>query len=361
MVETWSPDKATAAPSATQNNTITLRCIAIDDNSPDVKTFCFETLDDQPLLFEAGQFVILKAQIGGSCYQRAYTLASAPALGRSICEITIKRDGLFTQWLFGSFAIGQTIEASRPMGEFTLKSSHHDPLLFLSGGVGITPMLSLSRMIASHNLSLDVVFIHAARSDQDILFFDELKDIEATLPAFRYLQCVDTGSLRADLNEPIGLSWLKQTVPDIAERAVYCCGPQGFMDNMQLFCQMLGVDTTQFISESFGGQPSALAFASPSPSGLSDLGREQFFAIELQSSQRQFEASSHQSILQAYEAQQIPVMAMCRNGTCRSCARKLISGDMAEIYPQTLSEEERAMGYFLTCACRPTSDVVIAD
>lgn len=354
MVEIWSPS---LTQDESSNFPVLLRCIAIDNNSHDVKTFCFETIDGRSLSFKPGQYLVLEAPVGAKLLQRAYTIASAPIAGSSLCELTIKRDGQFTQWLFDCFEVGHTIRASLPTGHFTLDLANRDKLLLLSGGVGITPMLSFSRHIANQNLSLDVVFIHSARSAQECLFSDELKDIEVNQPNFRYLQTLDSGCDNSHLNGLITPLWLAQNVPDIVGRAVFCCGPQGYMDKMRAITELLKVPPNHFHWESFGSQPQANSNMANSASQPP----VQTYQIQLSRSKHQFEITSQQSIMQAFEAQQLPISGMCRNGGCRGCARQLISGEIEEIYPQALSDEEKEMGFILTCACRATSDLVIAD
>ena len=188
-----------------------VRCVKVIQETWDVRTFCF--MADQPVLFffKPGQFVTLELEIEGVPIMRSYTISSAPSVPYSF-SITIKRvpGGKVSNWLHDNLHEGQDLAVHGPVGNFNAIDFPAEKVLFLSGGVGITPVMSMARWYYDTNANVDMVFVHSARSPKDIIFHRELEHMAARINNFSlHVICEKHGlgeawaGYRGYLNQPM--------------------------------------------------------------------------------------------------------------------------------------------------------------
>jgi ferredoxin-NADP reductase/DMSO/TMAO reductase YedYZ heme-binding membrane subunit len=186
-----------------------------------VRTFRFAPADGGsiPFLFKAGQFLNLSLEIDGRRVGRSYTIASPPTRDGYI-ELTIKREknGQVSRFLHDMLMTGQGVAISAPAGRFTFDSTGHDSVLLVAGGVGITPVMSILRDLTDRCWPGKIDLLFSVRSADDIIFKDELLRVHVTItrdapPDWSGL----SGRITGDL--------LRRTVPDVAARPAFICGP----------------------------------------------------------------------------------------------------------------------------------------
>ena len=142
-----------------------LECTMVLSDSADVKTFCFRTVQPAWFQYAPGQFVTLEVDIDGEKHMRCYTLSSSPS--RPVClTITVKAEptGKVSGWLHHNLKRGSRVRAHGPSGIFSV---HHHPAskyIFLAGGVGITPLMSMTRWLFDQGRHTDVSFVQCART-----------------------------------------------------------------------------------------------------------------------------------------------------------------------------------------------------
>ncbi len=125
-----------------------------------------------------------------------------------------------------------SLKVSGPMGEFTYYDHPADKYLFVSGGSGITPLMSMARTLYDLAGTSDVVFIHNARSPDDIIFRRELEGMARHRPGFRFVPVCERDSARESWGGFRGLvsrSMIALAAPDFLEREVFVCGPSPYM------------------------------------------------------------------------------------------------------------------------------------
>ncbi len=299
--------------------------------------------------YRPGQFVTVEAEIDGRRICRSYTLSSTPSRAESF-EIAIKRvtGGPFSNWICDRLEVGDTLRMSGPFGEFSCVPKPAQKILLLSAGSGITPMLSMARWIADRAPGIDVVFLHIARKRAELMFSAELKAMARAQPNLR---------VRISLTqEPPESSWrgsrgrldarlLRRAVSDLPQRAVYLCGPEGFMSHAQELLRDGGLPAQQLHLESFdiGGS-------------LSGSGGEVHFAA----SEKSLTANGSESLLDLAESAGITIPSACRSGHCGECKVRCVSGDVQMTINDGLSADEIADGYVLTCVAAANGDVALA-
>jgi len=221
--------------------------------SAEITSFYFRPVDQQPILdFAPGQYIGMKLMIDGEEVRRNYSLSALAQVGRY--RISVKREtgGVVSNYLHDRLQVGDTLELFPPAGEFTLTASEK-PLVLISGGVGITPTLSM--LEAALETRRPIHFIHCARNANVHAFrnwVDELAEQHPQLQRFYCYAEPDEQGPAADhvglLTEDVLAKWLPQ------ERDVdaYFLGPKGFMSVVKRQLKALGVPEKQSRYEFFG-------------------------------------------------------------------------------------------------------------
>jgi len=373
---------------------ISVRCMKVIPETHDVKTFRFAA--DPPVLFshKPGQFLTLDLNIEGKRVVRSYTISSPPTSSH-LLDITVKRvpDGLVSNYLHDHVRAGDRLTVTNCGGKFNCWDIPARKILFISGGSGITPCMSMTRWLRDTESDCDIVFLHSARTPKDIIFRRELELIDAQRENFRlFITCS---------NSPYGESWpgsigrisaelLQMICPDLMERVVFTCGPQPFMAATRSLLDSLGFPRSSYHEESFGGRKAspaasaAAASASPAPARLTPIKQPvekppdpgevkrdlappenvpipsgKRFNIAFSASGKELICGSDELILEFAERNGIEIPSSCRAGSCGTCKTRKQSGSVETDCTDGLTEGEKMDGYILVCVSRPTSAVVL--
>ncbi|UAC48367.1 NO-inducible flavohemoprotein [Bacillus aquiflavi] len=225
-----------------------------------ITSFYLKTKDgDTVPTFLPGQYITIRVKVEGETYvlNRQYTLSDAP--GNDYFRISVKREaepnkpeGKVSNYLHDHIDVGDEIEISAPAGDFTLDTAASTPVVLLSGGVGITPMMSMFNTIAKQNKERSVTFIHAARNEEVQAFKNTVKEIIENLENAEKVYCYDkpVHPENADIVGHITKDVLENYVKDHAD--YYICGPVPFMKAMITNLQKLGVKEENIHYEFFG-------------------------------------------------------------------------------------------------------------
>ena len=336
-----------AAPTRLSSST-ELVCSKRVEETRDVATFYFP---NSTMQYVAGQFVMVTINIDGTNHRRAYSLSSTPSRTGDI-SITVKRvnGGLVSNYLLDNLRSGMPLELSRPMGQFNLqacKSTHK--VVMISAGCGITPIMSMTRYLLDNNTDADIKFIHFAKSTQDLIFRDEIKQFSLTHSNFTAVTVLSEEKANGYEYGLLSDEMLSQHLPDLTGRTVFTCGPTPFMALLKECLQDRNFNMQYFHQESFGESPVA----------QDSHQQRQQYRVSLLHSNQTVEIDHTNTLLDAIEAANVSIITECRSGVCGACKCKVTKGSVEPNSTLTLSEDELAQGYVLACSAQPTSDVVL--
>lgn len=339
--------------------TAKLRCIGIVPEAPDVKTFHFAAEDGSWFNHAPGQFITLALPVPGNTVYRTYTLSSTPTRPRR-ASVTVKaqKDSIGTRWLLDQFRIGDSLSAVGPAGDFTLPPKP-ERLLFVSGGSGVTPMMSMTRYLHDLAAEVDITFLHFARTPDDLLFCAELDGIAGTWPALKPRFIVDDTAGQAWAG-PVGRpneALLRELSADLADRDVFCCGPAFFMQAVREGVAAIAGSLTRYREESF--QPAAAP--APAVVDLNPGDSANACEVSFTKSSRSARIGGDATILTAAQQAGLAIPYACQMGLCGTCRVMKISGDVTMEHEGGISDEEIAEGYILACCARPASAAVAID
>jgi glycine betaine catabolism B len=346
-----------------------LVCCQVRQETHDVKSFFFRSPAGHTFSFEPGQFVTLELEIDGETINRCYTISSSPTRPHTI-SITVKRvpGGKVSNWLHDNLQAGSQVRVLGPAGEFTCARHPARKYLFLSAGSGVTPLMSMSR--AHHELSedRDIVFVHSARTPDDIIFARELDLIAATQGNFRTSFVCER--LGARTNWPgvtgfLSLPLLKLIASDFMEREIFTCGPAPYMKAVRDLLNEAGFDSKQYHEESFSFEtliddaPELLADVMPTPSGEEIVQQTNTFAVSFTRSNREIACGPDQHVLDAARQAGVRLPASCTQGMCGTCKVKLVSGQVEMKHNGGIRQREIDQGMVLLCCSKPLTDLVV--
>ena len=307
--------------------------------------------------FEAGQYINIFTVIDGVRTSRPYSISSSPKQ-RGYYEITVAgiQDGFVSNYFLNEVKIGDKFEANGPAGVFRFHPVFHSKKsLFLAGGSGITPFLSMTREIIETAQDRDIVMLYGSRNLASALYYDELKAYADKYDNFKlHLVISDKDDSWTGETGFIDKKLISKLVPDYAERTAYICGPQIMNDFCVSELKGLGLPEKQIRREMFGAKRDI----TQEPGWPEELTGQETFKITI--GDRVIDAKSGESVLTALERAGERVNVCCRSGECSLCRVQLISGNvfLAKGMLRRLADEK--FGYIHSCKAYPISDIEIA-
>jgi ferredoxin-NADP reductase/MOSC domain-containing protein YiiM len=341
---------------------------AIEWEGDDVVSLTMQDPDRQLLAMALpGQYVVLRLRgaAGDATVFRSYSLSGSPSSERYRVSVKLEPNSVAGSRL-RAFTVGDGVEISLPRGVFTLVSDAR-PLVLLSAGIGVTPVLAMLYSLAESHATRQVFWVYQARDGVHHPFADEVRHLMRALPNARAYVCysqpaaVDRIGEAFDAEGHLSRSTFEQIhIPRDAE--VYLCGPTRFMADMKEELAAVGVARESIHVEIFNGgestTPGVVSSASqvlPHPP-KNDSGTGALVSFARSGITAHWNASSFGSLLEMAEACDVPVHWSCRAGVCHVCESGLVAGTVA-YDPEPL--DKAADGNLLICCSRPEQDVVV--
>jgi ferredoxin-NADP reductase len=334
-----------------------LRISRIIEIAKDVKVFRLVSQNGYLPPFIAGQYISLPVEINGVRTSRPYSISSSPKQ-RGYYEITIKLvpDGFVSQYLFNDAKVGDIFEAASPAGHFYYNPLFHgSKLVFIAGGSGITPFMSMLREMSDLGLDdKEIHLIYGCQSEEDAFYQKELLEYVSERKNFTYDRVLS--SPREDFKGLTGFidsKVIMRLVPQWQTSTYYICGPSA----MYKFCvpelKKLGVPQKRIRREVFSSRQNI----ADEPGWPESISTED--VVHLKLGDRVFSAKAGESIMTALEKNKITVKSCCRSGECSLCRVKLNSGKVFQPESVLVRKSDRKYGYIHSCQSYPLSDVEI--
>jgi propane monooxygenase reductase component len=219
----------------------------------DMRHLVLRLVEPTEIKFFPGQYVDIK--VPGTDETRSFSMANTSSRDGGLLEFVIKiyPNGLFSQLLDTGLAAGDQLELTGPFGVFTLREGFETDLIFVGGGAGMAPILSLLRSMAERGLPRKATYFYGARGRRDLCFDEELRGLEEKLPGFKYVPA---------LSEPEdGDGWDGETglITDVVKRLAgglkgahaYVCGPPPMVEAAMPMLATAGVEEKRIYYDKF--------------------------------------------------------------------------------------------------------------
>jgi ferredoxin-NADP reductase len=322
---------------------IRARVVEVIHETDDVKTFVLQP-NAAWLGHRAGQYVPVEVEIDGVRVRRCYSISSAPS--DPLVSITVKKvhGGRVSTWLHTCVLPGNVLRLGQAAGDFTAPEGRLPELLLLSGGCGITPVMSIVRDLAHRDAIDDVVFVHYARSGSDVIFGEELADLAERHSGLRVHLCLDDAP-----QSPRGFDeeHFTRLVPDFAQRRTFLCGPAPLMTRVEEFWD--GAGASEHLTREQFTSPVTL---------VSSVASGEPVRVRLARAGREVVAQGAGSLLEQLErAGERPAYG-CRMGICHTCKCTKKRGAVQNLVTGEVSREPDEE--IRLCVSTAQSDVELA-
>jgi propane monooxygenase reductase subunit len=189
--------------------------------------------------FFPGQYVDIS--VPGTDEVRSFSMANTSARESGQLEFVIKvyPDGLFSEYLDKQLKVGDRLMVTGPYGVFMLRDAPDTDLIFVGGGAGMAPILSLLRSMAERGIDRKAVYYYGARRRADLCFEDELRALERTLPNFRFLPALSDEDWEGE--NGLITDVVSRSESALARAHAYICGPPPMVEAAVPLLTRLGV------------------------------------------------------------------------------------------------------------------------
>jgi len=287
--------------------------------------------------YEPGQYIGIGVLIDGRWRWRSYSLTSSPVRGSRTITITVKAmpEGFLSTHLVGGVAPGTIVRLAAPQGNFVMPDPAPASVLFITGGSGITPVMSMLRTLTRRDQITDVVHLHSAPTESDVMFGAELAELAQAHDGYR----VRMRSTRTEGR--LDLSRLDDEVPDWRQRQTWACGPEGMLNAAERVWQAAGIAERLHL-ERFAVSKAAV--------------HGQGGTVEFARSGKTLTVDAATPLMDAGEQVGVQMPFGCRMGICQSCVVGLLDGHVRDL--RTGVEKEPGTR-IQTCISAASGDCVL--
>lgn len=304
----------------------------------------FDVADDKKQFFQfkPGQYVDVEATITGEKIRRSYSICSSNLVDLSI-GIKAVPHGKMSNYLT-ELKVGDIVNISAPKGNF-ISSKNDDYIVCIAAGSGITPILSI---LSNSTARKELFFVNKTLGQ--MMFTSEIMTIPNLTKHFYLTQQKEENYVFGRLTKEVFISEIKSNLAILNASVFFICGPHEMVLEIQDALKMFGVSEEKIKVELF--QAKALE---PLEKNVDFSGNSSLEVILDGEAVHLIMESSKKTILESLEAKGIDAPYSCRGGVCCSCKAKVLEGSVRMKVNYSLTDEEVAAGYVLTCQALPNA------
>lgn len=340
-----------------------------EDGAQTQCSFYLEPVDGALLPpFLPGQFLTFALHVGQRTITRCYSLSDRPDPARY--RITVKRipapagkpgiaAGLSSNHFHNHVQVGSVLRVKAPAGHFCVDTALEVPAVFVAGGIGITPMMSMLRWCLTEQPGRALHLYYGLRRGEEHAFKVLLEQLAQAHPNLRlhvaYSRAGEGDVAGRDYHHAghVDVDLLRRTLPHGRHR-FYVCGPAAMMESLVPALAEWGVERSDIHFEAFG--PASVRHAGGVQSEtVASLALP--VEVQFQRAGRTLAwEGREESLLEFAERHGMEIESGCRSGSCGTCETKLISG---EVHYANTPDHTVAPGYCLLCVGMPASALVL--
>jgi ring-1,2-phenylacetyl-CoA epoxidase subunit PaaE len=355
-----------------------LEIAAVRSETPDAVAISFAIPEDlsDTFAFVPGQYLTLRADVGGRDMRRSYSICSTPG-EKDRRTVGVKRieNGRFSGFA-QTLKPGDRIQVMPPQGRFTAEIGGSHNYLLLAAGSGITPCLSIAKSVLAGEPESSVTLIYANRNSSSVMFRDDLNDLkDRHTTRFTLLHVMDeevqdveimNGRLDAEKLETLSRHGL---IDPASADAIYICGPEPMIRAASAALAALGVEAPKIRFELFTPAPDAMPAAdagqppSPQTGGIAH-GAPEGASVEiiLDGARRAITVNAAtDTVLSAAARAGLDIPWSCAGGMCCTCRCRIVEGSASMDENFSLEPWEIEAGFTLACQSRPTAERLVLD
>lgn len=325
--------------------------------------------------FEPGQFLTLRALIGGQDVRRSYSISSPRSVYTHKGELTLGirpvEGGVFSNWAATQLKAGDTLLAMPPDGRFTVHRPRAIHRVGFAAGSGITPILSIMTSTLEESPTAKFTLVYGNRRMASVMFNEALQDLKdrfrdrLTLVHILSRQAQEVPLLEGRIDGDKVRALIAALLPVPSMDEVFICGPEAMIEATEQALLGAGVKPERIHTE---------RFSSPALDALPRAQREQVqlghadasagevaLTVVLDGKPHALRMGRDQHVLDVALEAGLDLPWSCRGGVCCTCRAKVMQGSVAMDKNFTLEPWETDQGFVLSCQARPTSDALVVS
>lgn len=313
--------------------------------------------------FQQGQYLTLRTHIEGEEVRRSYSICTAPQDNDLRVAIKQVENGKFSTYANCLLKKGDTLEAMPPMGNFytPLSISNVKSYVFFAAGSGITPVISNIKAILRTEPQSYCTLLYGNQRVSTIIFKEDIEALKNQhLGRFQVFNILSRESTESNLMhgrlDKAKIADFMQKIPSILRGdAFFACGPVEMIEAMRNVLNQLGIEENKIHFELFNA-PKVKA-----KQKIINAAVESHAFIKLDGLTIEVPIEKGQNILDAAQLVGADVPYACKGGVCCTCRAKLVEGEIEMQANYSLTKEEVAQGFILTCQAVPKTRKVVID
>lgn len=319
-----------------------------------------EEINQQPIYYEAGQFLTFLFYHNGSELRRSYSIVTTPGIDKELA-VAVKRqvNGEISRWLTDNLKPGDVLTSLYPAGRFTLDTNalNQRIIFFIAAGSGIGPVFSLLKKVLHGEPLSKIILIYQNRNEASMMFKKELEMFQSFYSKrFILLSLLSNPANKQYPSQRLNNALLEQLILSLYDshtsNLFYICGPGSLMRMTQFVLKFMGFPEETIRREYFVIDPL------PAPPVMNDSSPKQI-TLRWKDRVYHFNASYPVNILQAALNNDIYLPYSCLGGKCSTCTVKCISGKVKMSINEVLTDKDLQQGLVLTCVGFAETDLVL--
>lgn len=325
--------------------------------------------------FEPGQFLTVRAHIGGQEVRRSYSISSARSVFTSKGELTLGirpvEGGVFSNWAATQLKAGDTLQAMPPDGRFTVHRPRALHRVGFAAGSGITPILSIMTSTLEESPTAKFTLVYGNRRMASVMFNEALQDLKdryrdrLTLIHILSRQAQEVPLLEGRIDGDKVREIVATLLPVASMDEVFICGPQAMIEATEQALLGAGVKPERIHTERFTSPTlDALSSAERAKVQLGHTERsegEVALTVVLDGKPHELRMGRDQRVLDVALEAGLDLPWSCRGGVCCTCRAKVMEGSVQMEKNFTLEPWEMEQGFVLSCQARPTTDRIVVS
>jgi ring-1,2-phenylacetyl-CoA epoxidase subunit PaaE len=325
--------------------------------------------------FEPGQFLTVRARIGGQEVRRSYSISSARSLYTNKGELTLGirpvEGGVFSNWAATQLKAGDTLQAMPPDGRFTVHRPRALHRVGFAAGSGITPILSIMTSTLEESPTAKFTLVYGNRRMASVMFNEALQDLKdryrdrLTLIHILSRQAQEVPLLEGRIDGDKVREIVATLLPVASMDEVFICGPEAMIEATEQALLGAGVKPERIHTERFTSPTlEALPSAERVKVQLGHTERsegEVALTVVLDGKPHELRMGRDQRVLDVALEAGLDLPWSCRGGVCCTCRAKVMEGSVQMEKNFTLEPWEMEQGFVLSCQARPTTDRVVVS
>ncbi|MCK4905718.1 FAD-dependent oxidoreductase [bacterium] len=231
--------------------TFETKIIDIIQRTHDVKSFRFKT--EESVNFKPGQFFFVTIKIDGEEKTKHFSFSNSPT-EKDYLEFTKRITDSDYSKALDKLKVGDWAKLRMPLGKFTFEGEY-PKIVFISGGIGITPIRSICKFATDKKIPTDIILLYGNRTEKDIAFRDDIAEMQKLNKNLRVIYTLDNPSKKWEgRTGHINDEMIKEEISDFQERVFYICGPPKMVEMLRgILKDKLSVAAEKIKIENFSG------------------------------------------------------------------------------------------------------------